>query len=331
MGTGRHVDGGTEPREDRHVGSWGTGLYSDDIAVDLRSTLVSVLRLPLEPDEILATLRKQEPSLDDPDDGSHCDCWFVVADRFHRYGITHSETVDRVTGLIDRGVDLRVKGELGMSASDLRRRSKVLDGLRERIQSPHPRPFQRGSVKRPQRFVVEPGELLAFPVANGRSANPYFPDWASQRFKPDAYAAALVVNHGRAFGFLAWYSAVMLDATWPAAPPAEACHPMQVGELRFGTLTATRVRRLAVEVVARLRLRPDAEERIREATVSRLRSISPRAAARHVAEEATAGDRVAISDISLSNHLAVPRRRPNGRSDLDGMPLVSDLIESGTS
>lgn len=103
----------TELRDDRRVGTWGPGLYSDDIAADLKATLASLLRLPLEPDEILAILRKQEPSLDNPDDESHCDCWFVVADRFHRYGITHSATVDRVTGLIDRGVDLRVKGRSG--------------------------------------------------------------------------------------------------------------------------------------------------------------------------------------------------------------------------
>lgn len=183
--------------------------------------------------------------------------------------------------------------------------------------------------------MVEPGELLAFPVENGKSANPYFPDWVSARFEPNAYAAALVVRHGRAFEYLAWYAAVMLDATWPAVPTVDSCYPMQVGSLGFGTLKATQVRRMAVEVVAPLRLRPDAEERIREATVSRIRSLwsaeeaaaGDRAAARHIAEEATAGDGVAISDIGLSNCLAVPRRRPSGRSALDDMPRLIDLIE----
>ena len=63
------------------------GLYAYDAASDLKTTADSLLRLPIGPEEILANLAQQEPSLKDPGGEDYTAFWFVAADPFHRYGI----------------------------------------------------------------------------------------------------------------------------------------------------------------------------------------------------------------------------------------------------
>ena len=58
----------------------GVGIYSTT-QLDLNARLTSILRLPLDPYEILDLLQQQQPVLADVDDDDHTDCWFVVADR----------------------------------------------------------------------------------------------------------------------------------------------------------------------------------------------------------------------------------------------------------
>jgi hypothetical protein len=53
------------------MGAWGVGLYSNDVALDLKSTVASVLRLPFSPDDALAVLVENEPALSDPADESY--------------------------------------------------------------------------------------------------------------------------------------------------------------------------------------------------------------------------------------------------------------------
>src|SRR3954454_1336170 len=122
------------------MGAWGVGLYSSDVALDLKSTIASVLRLPLAPDEALAVLIESEPALSNAADEDYTDAWFAVADRFHRYGVRHEPTVDLVYQLVDDGTDLRVKSELGLGDGELCARAKVLAQLRERLATPHPKP-----------------------------------------------------------------------------------------------------------------------------------------------------------------------------------------------
>ena len=63
------------------MGAWGIGLYSGDFALDLRSSVKAVARLPFEPDHLLDCLCKAEPSAaDDPKDSDHTIFWLTVAD-----------------------------------------------------------------------------------------------------------------------------------------------------------------------------------------------------------------------------------------------------------
>jgi hypothetical protein len=267
------------------MGAWGVGLYSNDMALDLKSTVASVLRLPLSPDEALAILIESEPALSDAADEDYTDAWFVVADRFHRYGVRHEPTVQLVYRLIDDGTDLRVKSELGLEAPDLRARGKVLAQLRDRLAAPHEKPFKTATLKKPQEFVLDVGDLLAYPTMDGDSANPYFKDWASARFTPNGYGAALIAERGRTFGYLAWYSVTVLDATWSSLPSLKDCLKQRVGDLDVGTLSKTHLSRMALTSIAAVEVV----------------SLPERTWSAEHPESA------AISDISVANRLRRPR------------------------
>ena len=65
------------------MGLWGTGLYSSDFAMDLRSTVGAVARLPFDGDRLVEILSETEPTAaGNPDDEQHTTFWLVVADQF---------------------------------------------------------------------------------------------------------------------------------------------------------------------------------------------------------------------------------------------------------
>ena len=47
------------------MGTWGTGLCSGDLAMDLRSTIAAVARLPFEGDRLAEILCETEPGVAD--------------------------------------------------------------------------------------------------------------------------------------------------------------------------------------------------------------------------------------------------------------------------
>ena len=73
------------------MGAWGTGLYSSDMAADMRATVKSVLRLPLDEDRIVDILRDSETqAANDVDNEDHTTFWLVLADQFEKRGIAHA-------------------------------------------------------------------------------------------------------------------------------------------------------------------------------------------------------------------------------------------------
>ena len=169
-----------------------------------------------------------------------------------------------------------------MSEPELRARERMLDTLADRLSRPHPKPFRRRTLAKPQSFVFDVGDVVCFPVMRGFSANPYCKDWATERprFEPDAIGAAVFLDRGQTFGYLAWYFAAMLDATWPNTPSIDECIAAGMRDPRCGTLSATHVRRMAITKIGTVRFHATAF------------APSPRRCDRH-----------AVSDISLSNNL----------------------------
>src|SRR3954468_11542230 len=109
------------------MGAWGAGLYSSDMACDMRAVIKSAVRLPFDEDRIVDILRDCERhAADEPHNEDHTTFWLVLADQFEKRGIAHGQTRARALAIIDRGDDLAMMEKLGMKQSDLRKRGAKL-------------------------------------------------------------------------------------------------------------------------------------------------------------------------------------------------------------
>src|SRR5256885_1954989 len=97
------------------MGAWGAGLYSSDMAGDIRAVINSALRLPLDEDRIVEILSGCERrAASDPDNEDHTTFWLVLADQFEKRGIAHAPTRQKALAIIERGDDLTMMERRGM-------------------------------------------------------------------------------------------------------------------------------------------------------------------------------------------------------------------------
>ena len=190
------------------MGAWGVGLYSSDMAADMRATIKSVLRLPLEEDRIVDILRDGERgAADDPNDEDHTTFWLVLADQFEKRGVAHAPTREKAIGLIDRGDDLMMMEKRGMKPADLRKRGGKLAELRARLAGAPRVSKHRATIKAPEPYVLEIGVLYACPVKGSNAINTYRgrTNFDGSPWIPDGWRQFVVLDRGRAFDYLAWY------------------------------------------------------------------------------------------------------------------------------
>lgn len=216
------------------TGCWGTGLYSNDTAADLRPVIGAIVKLPLDEDKLVETIKGAFPqAANDPDDEDYATFWLVLADQFHKKGIASPQVFDQALEIIDNGSDLRMAAELGMDASELRRQGGMLQALREKISKPVV-VKSRKTLKKPQPLIMEIGDVLFYPVAEdwaehkghsiyegGFSLSPRNPYFTETELEEDGWTqvdwgAVVIVDCGRAFGYLSWYR------------PLIACSPLRV-------------------------------------------------------------------------------------------------------
>ena len=189
------------------MGAWGAGLYSSDMAADMRAVIKSALRLPLDEDRIVGILRDCERrTADDPDDEDHTTFWLVLADQFEKRGVAHAPTRQKAIAIIDRGDDLDMMEKRGMKQADLRKRGAKLAELRARLAAAPRASKPRPTIKAPEPYVLEIGVLYACPVRGG-NINPRGgkTNFDGSPWIPDGWRQFVILNRGRAFDYLAWY------------------------------------------------------------------------------------------------------------------------------
>jgi hypothetical protein len=235
------------------MGTWGTGLYSDDDALDLRSTISAVCRLPLEAERLVELLEELNPSSRDPTDEGYSTFWLVLADQFHNRGIRSTAT-ERAIAIIASGSDLAMLARLGMSDSDLRQRKAVLAKLACKLASTKTK-AHRNVLRRPQPLLFRAGDVLAFPVdRQGNCSNPYMSEAGESRFEPVGWDACLVVSSGLALDYLAWYEVATTTGPWASRP---SVHQV-MGDLSphrstgVGTMSKCHVARMRLELLGRV-------------------------------------------------------------------------------
>jgi len=232
------------------MSSWGTGLYQDDFAADLKNTIALVSKVPADGDRLLAILRELHGDADlDGDDGTTF--WLVVADQFERKGVVSPAVSKRALAVIEDDEDLDRLRDLGLDARGLAARRKVLDELASRLRAPRPsRPVPKAG--KPPAMVVAPGEIYAFPTMRGKAVNAWFDSWEAAGFVPDGWGALVVVETGRAFDWLPWCAVASLTVEAQKEPTLDDAlaarlltHPQTDGAARCvpkaGHLTRMRV------------------------------------------------------------------------------------------
>jgi hypothetical protein len=189
------------------MGVWGTGLYSSDMAADMRAVIKAALRLPFDENRIVEILRDCEHhAAADPNDEDHTTFWLVLADQFEKRGVVHAPTREKAIAIIDRGDDLTMMEKLGMKQADLRKRGERLAELRARLAAAPRRSKPRATIKAPEPYVLETGVLYACPV-RGSAINPHLgrKNRDGSPWIPDGWRQFVILERGRAFEYLAWY------------------------------------------------------------------------------------------------------------------------------
>lgn len=211
------------------MGAWGTKLYEDDTACDLRDAFRELVRLPESPAELRRRAARRFGMGDDPKGEEETGFWLALADQFHRYGLEDAELFDLARDIIVSGADLAANRALGMDEGDLKKREKVLAGLLESWASPHPKPRTRKTIKGPDAYCFEVGDCYRYPT-QGHSGLPYT-SWEFDRknpyafFSPDGWGAFVVFDRWRYDDYYARYliAVLYLEAPADSPPTLETC------------------------------------------------------------------------------------------------------------
>ena len=235
------------------MGTWGPGLYANDLAKDLKSTITSVLRLPLEPDELVTLLQDsyQEASSQE-DDEEYTSFWLALADQFHKKGVHHSDLFARAIDMIDSGSDLERPERLEMSPTDRKKREKTLQELRAQLVTPPPEK-PRKTLSKPQPLIMNPGDLLLFPTfAHNNCINPYSKKWSHPQ---ESWRAVYIVRATHVFGYLACYMPVVLSPPLDMEPKPDSSALLAASDWKLrrpGTCSKPHFTRMQLELVEQL-------------------------------------------------------------------------------
>lgn len=193
------------------MGTWGPGLYANDLAKDLKSTISSVARLPLSATELVELLRESFPEAsNDQDDEDYPAFWLAVADQFHKLGIDEPTTFKRAREIVDLGPDAGHPERDAWTGADRRKREKTLAELRTRLDTP-PVAKSRTTLKKPEPLVMQSGDLIVFPkYLHDNCVNPYFATWT---FPQEGWRAACILRADHVFGYLACYWPLVLASS----------------------------------------------------------------------------------------------------------------------
>jgi len=286
------------------MGTWGAGLYSGDFAMDLRSTIGAVARLPFAGDELLKILSDSEPSAaNDQHDEDYTSFWLVVADQFDKRAIVCDRAREEALRIIDSGSDLALLTKLGMRPQDLKKRQQMLADLRTRLIARPGVAKPRAVLKQPQAFLMEVGEVFAYPTSGGKCVNSYFKSTAEMPggWTQDGWGVAIIVEHGRAFEFLVWYRPLTIATAQPDKPllmrlPSDLLWVLR----RPGTCSPVHFKRLGLEKIGKVQI--DADK------LARSFPTRPQ------------GRSYAVDDISVANSLNIGPDFPSALLPAPGQP-----------
>jgi hypothetical protein len=299
------------------MGTWGTGIYSNDLATDLKPAVAGLAKLPFAPDQIVEHLCELFPEVaSNEGDEDHSTFWFVIADQLYKKGIISERATKIALEIIRSGRDIETLRDCGMEEGDLIKRRKVLEKLESDLLRQPNSHVTSSKITKPKPLVLFVGETFAYPTSKGQSVNPYFSprDLEKQPFEPDGFGIFTVIRTGHMFGYLPWYQLALSSQNF-RAPPAQSklLKSENWSSHGIGTLSAVHKERLMLQKLG--------EFQIRESAVNKLFPFI----------ESDARDS-AVSNISVANVLRTevqesPKRVFGLFSPRPSSPKLLDFVE----
>ena len=154
------------------MGAWGSGLYQDDVACEVRDYYIDCLR-----DEDGSaedkTINYFQDELNDDDDCAVV--WFALADTQWKYGRLSETVKSKALEYIDNGINLQLWTEADEKLYS--KRENVLADLKNKLESPQP-PQKR--IPKQRRYICpwKIGDVFAFQINNEElNQHPLFHRW----------------------------------------------------------------------------------------------------------------------------------------------------------
>lgn len=144
------------------MGAWGTGLYQDDTAYDIKEDYITYLKVGMTNEEATRKIIEENDwCFEYEDEGALL--WFALADTQWKYGRLLDEVKEKAIRCIDSGVDLEKWREEDEKLCE--KRKKVLEALKERLNSEQP-PEKKVSKIKFYRAYWEVGDILLYQILN---------------------------------------------------------------------------------------------------------------------------------------------------------------------
>ena len=148
------------------MGTWGTGISSNDTFEDIRYEFFELYNEGLGVDEITSKLINQNKDLIEADSEDRNNFWFAIALAQWECKALDSSVFEKVKNIIVSGDDLKLWEELEASPADLKTRKKVLDKFLEKLAVE-----KKAAKKRKKKVfrdsIFEKGDCLTFKVDSG--------------------------------------------------------------------------------------------------------------------------------------------------------------------
>ena len=143
------------------MGSWGTGIYSNDTAQDLKEELKDIYGYyddPIDADKRIFEIYKSIVEQDWIDD-DYASFWYALADWQWKHGLLTDQVKNKAVELLDIYAGIE-EWEADASKRDVEKRKSVLDKLKEQLISEQP------PCKKPKLRIAKPkhkvGDIIIF-------------------------------------------------------------------------------------------------------------------------------------------------------------------------
>jgi hypothetical protein len=146
------------------LGVWGTAIFSDDLASDIRGDYTDALGDGLSgPEATQRILKRYRSSLADPDESSVV--WLALAATQWKLGRPEPEVIQKALEAIDSGSDLK---RWSAGTPDYAKRWRVLENWRQILASPPPAE-KRVTKRKLYESPWKEGDLFSYRVLSGRA------------------------------------------------------------------------------------------------------------------------------------------------------------------